>query len=195
MNCARARENLPLHLTGELEEEGEYLSHLSVCPACSRRAELTGVVWDLAGLAPEEPLPDAAIQGLYDRIDCSRRRPQRNVFTLLRLGTVAAAALLFAAALAPKAGAPAARGELCPHEGTGDPPRQEVTDGEPLLAVYDVSGLKEEAVAARFRERFPEEWRDPAGRTFRLRGGALVVRGPQPVHDATRSVLEGLRGR
>jgi anti-sigma factor RsiW len=194
MNCARARESLPLHLTGELEEEGDFLSHLALCPACSRRAELTRVVWDLAGLAPDEPVPDAALQGLYDRIDRTRRRPQRILLTLLRLGTVAAAALILYALGAPAVPPPAA-GDFCSAEGPGEAPRQEASDGETVLAVYDVSALREGALAARLGERFPEEWADPAGKTFRLRGGMLVVRGPRALQEATREVVDGLRPR
>ncbi len=97
MTCDESRDLLPLHLAGELGDDADLLSHLALCGWCARRAEMAGVVWHLAGLAPDEPVPDAAVQGVYDAIEGARRRPQRIVLTLLRRGTVAAAALLFIA--------------------------------------------------------------------------------------------------
>jgi Ca-activated chloride channel family protein len=117
MNCTQAGESLPLHLAGELGEEGELLSHLALCEPCARRAELSQMAWDLAGLAPEQPVPDAAIQRLYDAIDRSRRRPRRLYLTLLRLGTVAAAAVLVLAWLSPGAVRPPAQPAEMPCQG------------------------------------------------------------------------------
>ncbi len=114
MNCTQTEESLTLHLAGELEDDGEFLSHLALCDVCARRAEMSQMVWDLAGLAPEGRVPGAAVQGVYEAIDRFRRRPRRLYFTLLRLGTVAAAATLILSWLAPGAPPPGRpEAELC----------------------------------------------------------------------------------
>ena len=93
MNCGDVRDLMPQHVAGELED-ADFETHLALCASCARHEELTRVVWGLSGLVPDEPLPDEAIQDLYDSIERVRRRPQRMLVLLLRLGTVAAAAVL-----------------------------------------------------------------------------------------------------
>ena len=95
MNCREVRDLFPQHVAGELED-AEFETHLAVCGSCARHEELSRMVWDLSGLVPDEPVPDESIQRLYDSIERVRRRPQRMLVFLLRLGTVAAAAVFLA---------------------------------------------------------------------------------------------------
>jgi hypothetical protein len=91
MNCHEYREQLSVHLA-EGTGPGE---HGAACADCARYAELARAAWDLAGRCPDEAVPAA----LSDSVLISSRRPRRTDLTLLRPGSLAAAAVLAVGAI------------------------------------------------------------------------------------------------
>jgi tetratricopeptide (TPR) repeat protein len=99
MKCEDLFERLSLKFVRELGEDLDFRAHLSTCESCARRAELSERIWELAGLAPLEPVPAATLREVSLKIHRLRRRPRGLFVSLLPWGAAAAAAILLWAGL------------------------------------------------------------------------------------------------
>jgi hypothetical protein len=176
MNCQDFRDRVTVHLADNSEAPG---NHGESCSECGRYLELARAAWDAAGKDPDQPVPEA----LSDSLLSSCRRPQRTDLTLLRPGSVAAAAVLVVAAILlfwPAKAGPGA-GPMMDSDGTS-------------VERYELpAGAKAEAVAEEIRRSVaPETWGEGVS-GLEVGDGFLRVRGPAEVHQAVREFLDRRR--
>lgn len=173
MNCHEYRERVTVHLADGSEAPGD---HGASCPDCARYAELARGAWEAAGRSPDEPVPPA----LAETFLRSCRRPRRADLTLLRPGSVAAAAILAVGLLVLLW------------------PAKAVKEGHPMYEAdgmsverYDLpAGVEAGRVAEEIRrEVSPEAWGEGAS-GLEAGKGFLRVRAPA---ELQRGVLEYLR--
>jgi len=176
MNCQEFRDRLTVHLADGSTAPGD---HGDSCAECGRYAELARAAWEAAGKDPDWPVPE----GLSSSLLHLGRRPRRADLTLLRPGSVAAAAVL--AVVAALLFWPA-------KAGPGTRPMME-SDGMSVER-YDLpAGAKAEAVAEEIRRSVaPEAWGEGVS-GMEVGVGFLRVRGPADVQKAVRDFLERRR--
>jgi hypothetical protein len=176
MNCQDYRDRVPIRLADGSEDPGD---HGDVCVECGRFRELARAAWEAAGKDPDQAVPPELSESLLR----SCRRPRRTDLTLLRPGSVAAAAILAVAAIV----------LLWPAKvRTGGRPMMEA-DGMSVER-YDLpAGAKAEAVAEELRRAVaPETWGEGVS-GLETGDGFLRVRAPAEVQKAVREFLERRR--
>lgn len=177
-SCAPFREQMVLRQAGELADDRGLVAHLASCAPCARQAELGEAAWEMAGLLPEEPVPGAAIEGVYERIERASRRPRGFDLTPLRPGAVAAAAVLILAAaflLRPGASEPGS-------------PQLYHDDGESVERYEAPPGVSAGTLAEDLRREVePGAWGEGAG--LEVGEGFVRVRASAEIHRLIREHL------
>ncbi|HLY10633.1 MAG TPA: hypothetical protein VKW04_15125 [Planctomycetota bacterium] len=168
MTCEEFRGRVTVHLAEGSEEPGD---HGDSCVDCGRYRELARAAWEVAGKDPDRPVPDMLLR--------SCRRSRRSDLTLLRPGSVAAAAILAVAAILvlwPAKVRPGS-GPLMDADGTS-------------VERYDLpAGAKAEVVAEELRRSVaPETWGEGIS-GLETGDGFLRVRAPAEVQKAVRDYL------
>ena len=177
MNCHEYRERVTVHLADGSESPGD---HGASCAECARYAELARAAWEAAGRSPEEPLPPA----VSDTLLRSCRRPRRADLTLLRPGSLAAAAVLVVGVLVLLWPAKAAKDD-----------RSSLFEADGMsVERYDLpAGVEAARVAEEIRsEVAPETWREGAS-GLEAGDGFLRVRAPAEVQRGVREFLRNYR--
>jgi hypothetical protein len=176
MNCQDYRDRVTVHLADGSEAPGD---HGDSCAECGRYLELARAAWEAAGKDSDQPVPEALSQPLLR----SCRRPQRTDLTLLRPGSVAAAAVLAVAAILLFWPAKA---------GPGAGPMMD-SDGMSVERYELPAGASAGAVAEEIRKSVvPEAWGEGVS-GLEIGDGFLRVRGPAEVQKAVRDFLERRR--
>lgn len=180
MKCSEYRERVTASLADGSESPGD---HGASCTPCARYAELARTAWEAAGRSPDEAVP-AAVAETFLR---TCRRPPRADLTLLRPGSLAAAALLAVGVLVLVWPAKAAKDDRSWYESDGM-----------SVERYDLpAGVEAARVAEEIRRDVaPEAWREGAG-GLESGDGFLRVRAAAEVQKAVREFFErrGLGGR
>lgn len=176
MNCQDYRDRLTIHLADGSADPGD---HGTVCAGCGRYRELACAAWEAAGKDPDQAVPG----GISESLLRSCRRPRRTDLTLLRPGSVAAAAILAVVAillLRPAKAGPDAR-PMMEADGTS-------------VERYDLpAGAKAEVVAEELRRAVaPETWGEGLS-GLETGEGFLRVRATADVQRAVREFLERRR--
>jgi len=176
MNCQDYRDRVTVHLADGSEAPGV---HGESCAECGRFLELARSAWEAAGKDADQPVPEE----ISDILLRSCRRPRRADLTLLRPGSVAAAAVLAVAAILLFWPAKA---------GPGAGPMME-PDGMSVERYELPAGASAEAVAGEIRKSVvPEAWGEGVS-GLEVGDGFLRVRGPAEVQRAVREFLEQRR--
>jgi len=176
MNCQEYRDRVTVQLADSSEAAGD---HGESCAECGRYAEQARAAWEAAGKDPEQPVPE----GLSESLLRLGRRPRRTDLTLLRPGSVAAAAVFAVAVTLLFWPAKA---------GPGPGPMMD-PDGM-LVERYELpAGAKAAEVAEEIRRTVtPEAWGEGVS-GMEAGDGFLRVRGPSEVQKAVREFLERRR--
>jgi hypothetical protein len=173
MNCQDYRDRVTVHLADGTEAPG---NHGDSCAECGRYVDLARVAWEASGKDPEQPVPEDLSQSLLR----SCRRPRRTDLTLLRPGSVAAAAVIAVAAILLFWPAKAGPGSRLMME----------SDGMSVECYELPTGAKAEAVAEEIRRTVaPETWGEGAS-GLEVGDGCLRVRGSAEVQRGVREFLE-----
>jgi hypothetical protein len=176
MNCQDYRDRVTVHLADGSEAPGD---HGDSCVECGRYAELARAAWEASGKDPDQPVPE----GLSESLLRLCRRPRRTDLTLLRPGSVAAAAVL----------AVTAAFLFWPAKAGPGPGSMMEPDGMSVERYELPAGAKAEAVAEEIRRTVtPEAWGEGVS-GLETGDGYLRVRGPAEVQKAVREFLERRR--
>jgi hypothetical protein len=173
MNCHEYRERITVRLAEGSEAPG---GHGASCPDCARYAELARGAWEAAGRDPDEAVPPALAESVANFC----RRPRRVDLTLLRPGSLAAAAVLAVGLLVLLWPAKAVKEERPMYEADGMS-----VERYDLPAGVDAGRVAEEIR----RELSPEAWGEGAS-GLEAGEGFLRVRAPA---ELQRGVQEYLR--
>jgi hypothetical protein len=172
MTCHEYRERITVQLADGSAGAGD---HGAACPDCARYAELARGAWEAAGRDPDESVPPALAETFLN----SCRRPRRADLTLLRPGSLAAAAVLAVGVLVLLWPAKAVKEERLMFEADGM-----------SVERYDLpAGVESVRVAEVRRELSPEAWGEGAS-GLEAGEGFLRVRAPA---ELQRGVQEYLR--
>jgi len=173
MTCDEYRERVTVHLADGSEAPGD---HGAACPECARYADHARAAWEAAGAVPDGPPPPEVSNDLLRLC----RRPRRTDLTLLRPGSVAAAAVLAVAAILlfwPAKAGPEGRSMMDP-------------DGMSVERYELPAGASAEAVAEEIRRLVaPETWGEGVS-AMEVGTGWLRVQAPAPVQRGIRDFLE-----
>ena len=175
MNCHDYREELSVHLA-EGTGPGD---HGAACADCARYTELARTAWELAGRSSDEAVPTA----VFDSILISSRRPRRTDLTLLRPGSLAAAAVLVVGAIL----------FFWPAKAVEETRRMMESDGTSVERYELPRGVAAGRVAEEIRsEVAPEAWGE-GGSGLEVGEGYLRVRAPIEVQQRVKEFLKRYR--
>lgn len=168
MSCQEYRDRVTVQLADGSETPGD---HGDSCAECGRYAEQARAAWEALGRDPEQPVPE--------ELHRFGRRPRRTDLFPIRPGSVAAAALLAAAALV-----------LLWPATPGQEPWPMESDGMSVERYELPAGANAEAVAEEIRRTVvPESWSEGAS-GLELGDGYVRVRGPADVQKGVRELLQ-----
>jgi hypothetical protein len=172
MTCHGYRERITVHLAEGSEAPGD---HGASCPDCARYAELARGAWEAAGRDPDDAVPPALAETILNFC----RRPRRADLTLLRPGSLAAAAVLAVGLLVLLWPAKALKEERLMFEADGM-----------SVERYDLpAGVEAARVAEEIRRDLsPEAWGEGAS-GLEAGKGFLRVRAPAELQRAVREYL------